>query len=193
MENKFYVYVHFNKQTGDPFYVGKGQKRRAYNTSKRSKYWKSIVSKYGYEIEIIEQNLSEIDSFNKEIYWIAQFKVWGFKLANMTDGGDGIRTGYKFKKIDGVKRKYNRIAPYPKGMVSPFKNKHHTEEAKKIQKEKAIGRPSGFKGKSRKHTDKELEKMRIKSTGRTYSDERNDKIKKFRTGKKLNKITRKYE
>jgi group I intron endonuclease len=31
---------------------------------------------------------------NLEQYWIEQFRVWGFKLTNMTEGGDGT-LGYK--------------------------------------------------------------------------------------------------
>jgi hypothetical protein len=38
-----------------------------------------------------------------EIYWIAQFKAWGFDLTNNTDGGD---SGYKF--TDEVKTKMSK-------------------------------------------------------------------------------------
>ena len=36
---------------------------------------------------------------NLEKYWISQFKCWGFKLKNQTDGGDGVDwTGKKHKE-----------------------------------------------------------------------------------------------
>jgi hypothetical protein len=30
-----------------------------------------------------------------EIYWINQFKTWGFELKNLTNGGDGGSLGVK--------------------------------------------------------------------------------------------------
>lgn len=43
-----------------------------------------------------------------EIYWISQFKTWGFKLKNETDGGDGFDwTGRKHKNESVQKMKNN--------------------------------------------------------------------------------------
>jgi predicted GIY-YIG superfamily endonuclease len=33
-----------------------------------------------------------------EKFWISQFKIWGFKLTNSTDGGDGVVNDIKFGK-----------------------------------------------------------------------------------------------
>lgn len=51
------------------------------------------------KIEIVEI-LNEDDSKNWkfwEKYWISQFRQWGFKLTNLTNGGDGVE-GCKFPK-----------------------------------------------------------------------------------------------
>jgi len=38
--------------------------------------------------EIVTDNRTEVA--DREIYWIAQFKAWGFSLTNSTSGGEGI-------------------------------------------------------------------------------------------------------
>lgn len=88
----YYIYFHINKTTREVFYVGKGLGKRAFVKSHRSKYWKRIVAKYGYEIEIIEENLTEEHAFERESFWIAKIGRKDLKkgtLINFTDGGDG--------------------------------------------------------------------------------------------------------
>jgi transcriptional regulator with PAS, ATPase and Fis domain len=67
MNNKFYVYIHVNTQTKEPFYVGKGAGNRAYVKTRRSKRWKSYVDKYGFEVEIYKENLSDVEALASEI------------------------------------------------------------------------------------------------------------------------------
>ena len=118
MKNDYYVYVHYKKGTDIPFYVGKGRWNRINKSSDRNKWWKNIVNKYGFVSEKIEENLNEIDSLFLEQYWISQFKQWGFKLTNMTEGGEGI-SGYKHKK------------DFNKGVNNAFYGKIHTDESRK--------------------------------------------------------------
>ena len=56
-ENKYCVYFHINPLKNEIFYVGIGSVKRAHSKS-RSKWWKNIVSKYGYIIDIIETDLT---------------------------------------------------------------------------------------------------------------------------------------
>lgn len=89
---KFYVYRHIRKDTNTPFYVGKGTRNRAFEKckSKRGEYWHNIVKKAGYEVEIIMDDLSEEEAFEKEIEFIDMYRGLGYCEANFTDGGEGL-------------------------------------------------------------------------------------------------------
>lgn len=84
----YYVYAHLRLDTGKVFYIGKGKSNRAYSKHGRNNFWKAIVNKYGYRVEIVANNLTEKDSFNKEIELISYYKDLGQCEANLTLGGD---------------------------------------------------------------------------------------------------------
>ena len=57
MENSYCLYRHL-KPCGEVFYIGIGKDlKRPYNKYGRTDYWKKIVSKYGYEVQILKVNL----------------------------------------------------------------------------------------------------------------------------------------
>ena len=89
--NEYYVYAHITLTTNEIFYVGKGVGKRCYDIKRRSKYWDRIVNKYGYDIIILEDNLTNEESLLKEVYWMNRIgrQSNGGPLINMTDGGDG--------------------------------------------------------------------------------------------------------
>jgi len=91
LNNKYYVYAHINITTNIIFYVGKGFGNRDISKRGRSKYWHRIVDKYGYDVIRLEDELSNLDSLEKEIYWINRIgrKINNGTLINMTNGGDG--------------------------------------------------------------------------------------------------------
>ena len=82
---RFYTYAYLRKD-GTPYYVGKGQRDRAYSKSHNI----SVPPKE--RILFLKKNLLEEEAFKHEIYMIA---VFGRKdngtgiLRNMTDGGEG--------------------------------------------------------------------------------------------------------
>jgi len=144
MSDIYYVYIHFNKINGDPFYVGKGKLNRFRSINNRSYYWINYVNKYGFDSIKIEDNLNEDDAFELEIYWITQLKNWGFNLVNLTDGGKSpiwwsnkkrpdISNKFKGHKVseevrlkisNGNKGKRNSIeTEFKKGMVPKNKGK----------------------------------------------------------------------
>jgi CRISPR/Cas system-associated protein Cas5 (RAMP superfamily) len=90
MEEIFYVYLHIRKTNGEPFYVGKGKNKRAFSTKKRNDWWNRIVNKHDYDILFLEENLTEAEAFEKEVYWIKRIGLEN--LCNITTGGSGGNT-----------------------------------------------------------------------------------------------------
>jgi len=90
-----YVYQHITKDTKEIFYIGisnANNLKRAYTNYKRSIFWKNIVDKHGYNVEIIYKNLTWEEACNIEINLIKQYgrRDLGLgTLVNLTDGGDG--------------------------------------------------------------------------------------------------------
>lgn len=114
---KYYVYIHINSITSQPFYVGKGEGYRSKRRSGRSKDWNDIVSKYGYVIKIIESGLSEIESIQREKHYISLYGRIDNKtgiLINKTSGGNygtsgRVVTNDERRRIsDTLKMKYEQ-------------------------------------------------------------------------------------
>ena len=91
-----YVYRHIRKDKNEVFYIGigtddKGKYVRA-KSKNRNRYWKRIVDKTIYEIEILFDNISKEEAIKKEIEFI---QLYGRRdqnngtLCNLTDGGEG--------------------------------------------------------------------------------------------------------
>jgi hypothetical protein len=98
-----YVYRHIRLDKNEPFYIGIGSdknKSRAYIKERRNTYWKNIVNKTDYVVEIMMDDLSWDEACKKEIEFIKFYgKYPNGCLSNMTDGGDGIlglKRGVKF-------------------------------------------------------------------------------------------------
>lgn len=94
-----YVYQHKRLDTNEVFYVGIGEGedyKRAYNKTGRTRWWKSIVSKHDYKVEILKDNLSWAEACEKEKYYIKKYgrSVDGGKLVNITEGGDGFKSNH---------------------------------------------------------------------------------------------------
>jgi hypothetical protein len=84
----FYTYVHLTADTLRPFYVGKGSGKRAWMKHGRNKYWQNTVTKYGFVVDIIFSGLTEQESLQCEIDAILEYKYFGYKLCNLSTGGD---------------------------------------------------------------------------------------------------------
>lgn len=91
-----YIYRHIRKDKNEVFYIGigtdnKGKYIRA-KSKNRNRYWKRIVDKTNYEIEILFDNISKEEAIKKEIEFI---QLYGRRdqnngtLCNLTDGGEG--------------------------------------------------------------------------------------------------------
>lgn len=86
-----YVYIHYKMTDSKPFYVGKGQKFRAWDNASqsRNRWWKFTALKHGVKVEICQDGLSEDNANLLEMWLIAKLKKNGENLCNMTDGGEG--------------------------------------------------------------------------------------------------------
>jgi hypothetical protein len=145
------VYRHRRLDTNKIFYVGIGkEEKRAYRKDGRNNYWKNIVSKTNYSIEIIAKDLDWADACELEIFLISEYGIKN--LSNITLGGDGnlgnihsLETrklisennkgkiswnkGLKENKEVTEKRKI-KLIDYYKNNESHFKNKNFSIEHK---------------------------------------------------------------
>ena len=102
------VYRHIRLDTNEVFYIGIGKdEKRAYDKKRsRSNWWKSILEKTEYRVDILFDNLTWEEACEKEKEFI---ELYGRKdlelgtLVNMTNGGDGS-IGYKNSEESNKKR-----------------------------------------------------------------------------------------
>ncbi len=100
MSGEFYIYEHWRSDKNECFYVGKGQKRRAYDMRQRNRHHKSIRDKlqrtgHSIDVRIVIRDLSELQAFSEEAKRIAFWRNDGATLANLADGGVGGHTGVR--------------------------------------------------------------------------------------------------
>ena len=105
---KYYVYTHLNPKTKEVFYVGIGKDNRAWNKwAGRNKFWDNYVNKYGFEVELIAENLTRKQAGKIEIELIAELGRRqideGGTLVNRSTGGDGGSAGYTHTQAYKVK------------------------------------------------------------------------------------------
>jgi hypothetical protein len=177
---RFYTYAYLHEDR-TPYYVGKGEGRRAY--SKRHRVSVPPTDR----ILFLKTNLLEEDALKHEEYMI---KVFGRKdngtgiLANLTDGGIAtsgyIRTeeqkeylrnlwlGEKSPMYGSPKSPETRrkMSEAQLGEKNHRYGKRYTEEEKKKRSEKMKGRPAPWN--RRKHTEEEKQKRRQKMLGRKW-------------------------
>ena len=106
---KTYIYILQDPDTLSVRYVGKTTnfKKRLYqHTNKKVQEYSRKRHLSNWLLKLIKNNKKPImtiidetenDWRNLEIYWISQFKSWGFNLVNLTIGGDGTE-GYNHTK-----------------------------------------------------------------------------------------------
>lgn len=89
---KFYVYIHRRASDGSVFYVGKGNRYRAWSRHSRNKKWKACVEEHGFLVEICKSGMHEDCALTLERILISIFGM--DSLVNAVLGGGGI-SGYK--------------------------------------------------------------------------------------------------
>ena len=89
------VYRHRRLDTFEVFYIGIGKtEKRAYSKKSRNKWWKNIILKTEYSIEIIIEDISRKEAQEVEVLLISEYgrRDLGLgNLVNLTNGGEGTQ------------------------------------------------------------------------------------------------------
>lgn len=187
MENKFYVYGHYTKDTNELFYVGKGVGVRAWSRDKRSRWWTRTVNKHGLEIKLLFENLTESEAHDKEMKLIQQHGRRNNNtgiLINLTEGGEGI-SGYKHtestKRIISNKLSGRTLSEPHKTAISK------SNAGKVVSEEERVNMSKRMKlvWKREEHRKNILEKNKS-----AWTDERKQKQSERRKGIPLSTNTR---
>jgi hypothetical protein len=122
--NKYFLYRHIRLDKNEVFYIGIGtlhtrntsredriKYSRAFSIKSRNQYWKNIVSKSQYKIEILYVCNTQKEIIRKEKEFIKLYKK---TLCNLTDGGFGIQS---FKQSIETKKKI--------GLASKLRKRKH--------------------------------------------------------------------
>ena len=100
---KFLVYAHIDPRTELPFYIGKGNLKRAFLLKRNNAFYENVVSKIRSEdlepkVEILHECETEEAAFIKEkleISFYGRRDLGTGCLVNLTDGGDGVIVSQK--------------------------------------------------------------------------------------------------
>lgn len=111
---KIFIYT-LEDSNGNIRYVGKtnniskriyNHKRESLNSNTYKNNWiKSLIKVGDYPVISILDEVEYEDSVFFEIYWISQFRSWGFNLTNLSEGGQGTN-GYRW--TDDQKQKMRK-------------------------------------------------------------------------------------
>lgn len=147
----FYVYEHRRASTGDVFYVGKGQGRRAWFTNNRSRHWQNIACKHGVDVCIVQDGLQEWAALEFECGLIAlhgRLDIGLGPLINFTDGGEGT-SGRIMPECQRVALSLAKSTPEAIARAkATHKGKKHSPETIKKMSAAKLGKPATAKAKA---------------------------------------------
>jgi hypothetical protein len=108
MENNIVVYRHVRLDTNEVFYIGIGNQRRAFRKDGRSKFWRRIIDKTDYRVDILFDDLTWEEACEKEIEFIQLYGRRNLNtgtLVNLTNGGEGANGAVRTKETKDKMRK----------------------------------------------------------------------------------------
>lgn len=187
-----YLYRHIRLDTNEIFYIGIGSDinyKRAYSFKDRNTFWKNIINKSEYKVEIVLDDLTWEEVCEKEKEFI---KLYGRKdlnqgtLCNLTGGGEGAY-GILFSndRKQELSKKYT-------GAQNPFYGKKHSVETiKKLIYLAQNRKPETNKKISDKNKNKKMpEEVKFKISESTKGS-KNHFYKKAHTEESKRKISEK--
>jgi len=153
-QNKFYVYLHRKQSDGSIFYVGKGFGDRCKRTNNRNKYWHNIVKKHGFTVDFVATELDEELALLAEQEKIDQLRRLGYKLCNLTNGGDGV-SGLKFSP-----ESLKKLSESHKGIRLSQETRDKLSKARTgIRRTEEQKRKISLANKGRKRTPQQIKEM----------------------------------
>jgi hypothetical protein len=179
-ETMFYTYAHY-KPDNSVFYIGKGQRNRAFDKTSRSKKWKAVVAQEGdHKVEILARWPTEQEAFEHEIFLIDCFKQMGASLVNVSKGGYGA-SGYRH-----TEEYLEHMKSIMTGSGNAFFGKTHSDATKqKISQAKTANPTRAWLGKFRDEaTRSKISASLMGHVGHKHTDETKAKLSLAHTGKK---------
>lgn len=128
------------------------------------------------DIIVIEDNLTDAESLQREIYYIDYYKALGHRLTNMTDGGEGM-SGYAM--TDEHKRKLSKAHT---GKVHSEETKQRISQAKSNPSQELRDRLSEA-NKGHVPSEEARRNMSKAGKGRVVSEETRRKISIINSGR----------
>lgn len=207
----YYIYRHIRLDSNEPFYIGKGKHKtrngkmypcdeyyRAYCKNNRNIFWRNIVSKTDYRVEIIFESDVEDIINEKEIEFI---NLYGRRdlgkgtLCNLTNGGEKevgriFSKEYREKLSKAAKGRIKSPETIEK-LKKSLKGRRVSEETRDKIRKKALGRVASEEAKrkmseSRRGTKRSLETRRKQSEaqrGKKHSEEAKAKMREKSKGR----------
>ncbi|WP_082603632.1 NUMOD3 domain-containing DNA-binding protein [Lysobacter sp. Root96] len=143
----FYVYEHVRLDTGAVFYIGKGHGDRAWRETSRNRYWQSIVAKAGFAVRIRFRTDDEELALFAEMELIASHRRAGRRIANLTDGGEGVVGLRRKQRPEEIERRRiknlgKRRTPEQCARISAAKKGHGFGKKRSAETRAKIGNAS---------------------------------------------------
>lgn len=154
---KYFLYRHVRLDTNLPFYIGIGTKRlkkpncytcvyeRAFSKTQRSNFWKSVVNKTEYEVEILLESNDKKFILQKESEFI---NLYGRRFEKMG-------TLVNFKNEDSLIKGKPHTEESKRKLSIANRGQKRTEETKKLISKNLLG-----KKKSKEHVLKIKEALK---------------------------------
>lgn len=184
-----YVYVHKRLSDGTVFYVGQGRGRRSVSKSGRNAHWHRTVSKHGYTVLKIAENLHPQCALSIERALINHYGREN--LVNLTDGGDVGPTGLvhsthvrEAQSLRMLGNSHTRGKPLTEEHKEKIRAYRPTPEQIEKRAAKIRGRPQ---------TDSHKARISKALKGRVFTTEWRDKISTSLRGRFSGKDNPKYD